>query len=73
MVASLFAKYTQQLIIEFVPKSDPKVTGMLSTREDIFSNYTIEEFEHAFSSYFTIIKKEPIEHSERTLYLMQKK
>jgi hypothetical protein len=44
------------LIIEFIPKSDTQIKKMLSTREDIFSNYTQQYFEKAFSNYFTIEK-----------------
>jgi hypothetical protein len=73
MIASLFADSVNQLIIEFVPKSDPKVTDMLRHREDIFDDYTKEEFEKEFSNYFVIVKKEIVSGSERTLYFMNKR
>jgi hypothetical protein len=72
MIASLFAESCNQLIIEFVPKSDPKVIEMLSNRKDVFEHYNLTEFEKQFSNYFTIIKKEIISGSERILYLMKK-
>ena len=72
-VAKFFAQLGQWLIIEFVPKSDPKVQTLLASRKDIFLQYTKEGFETAFSTQFDIIKQTPIEHSERHLYLMRKK
>ncbi|MFN5136369.1 MAG: hypothetical protein ACK5DG_13735 [Chitinophagaceae bacterium] len=72
MIAELLRNCCKTLIIEFVPKDDPKVQEMLSARKDIFNKYSKEDFELAFSEYFSIIKKATIPHSNRTLYLMQK-
>jgi len=69
-VADFLAKLCSWLIIEFVPKSDPKVQKLLSTREDIFPNYTRQGFENEFSRLFIIKRSEQIQNSERTLYLM---
>jgi hypothetical protein len=46
---------------------------MLRHREDIFDDYTKEEFEKEFSNYFVIVKKEIVSGSERTLYFMNKR
>jgi hypothetical protein len=70
MLAKYFSHLAPSLIIEFVPKSDSQVKRLLSTREDIFPNYTFEGFEAAFAEYFNIKKVEDIEGSERKLYLM---
>jgi ribosomal protein L11 methylase PrmA len=72
-IAEFFSHICKALIIEFVPKSDSQVVRLLSTREDIFSNYTLSGFEEAFSRYFRIIESEQIRDSERTLFLMEKK
>ncbi len=69
-IAEYFKSLSKQLIIEFVPKSDSQVKRLLSSREDIFPNYTLEGFETAFLKYFKIIKSQPVEGSERWLYLM---
>ena len=71
--ASFFSEFAKNLIIEFVPKSDSKVKILLSTREDIFPNYTEECFENEYSKYFDIIEKIKIDNTERTLYLMKNK
>lgn len=70
-VADFFSDLGQWLIIEFVPKSDSQVKRLLATREDIFPNYTKEGFEEAFSYYFNIKRQDPVQDSERTLYLME--
>jgi len=71
-IASLFGKICNSLIIEFVPKTDSQVQRLLVTREDIFSNYTQEDFEAEFSKYFKIEKSVRVEDTDRTLYLMRK-
>jgi len=70
-LADFFAGLGRWLIIEFVPKSDSQVQRLLSTRVDIFSDYTREGFETAFSERFAIREAAPVEGSERTLYLME--
>jgi ribosomal protein L11 methylase PrmA len=70
-LAQFFAARTKWLVIEFVPKSDSQVKRLLSSRKDIFPNYTREGFEAAFSERFKIHQAEPIHDSERTLYLME--
>lgn len=72
-IADFFSKISKMLIIEFVPKSDSQVMRLLSSRKDIFPDYTQSHFEHHFKSYFNILTSTNINDSERTLYLMQKK
>jgi hypothetical protein len=59
--------------MEFVPKEDSQVKILLSTRKDIFPQYTIEGFESAFLPYFEMVKKVPVEGSLRVLYLLKNK
>jgi ribosomal protein L11 methylase PrmA len=70
-IAKLFSGMTRWLVIEFVPKADSQVVRLLTTREDIFENYTRQGFEDAFLQYYTIEKTAPIPESERLLYLMK--
>ena len=72
-IASYFARLAEHLIIEFVPKSDPKVKILLATREDIFPAYTQEGFENAFSGCFEILDTHPVKGSDRTIYLMRRR
>ncbi len=71
MIAEFFAQLCRFLIVEFVPKDDSQVKRLLATREDIFPNYTQEEFEKEFARYFSTLKSEKIKGSKRTLYLMK--
>jgi len=70
-VAALFARLSQWLIIEFVPKTDSQVQRMLATRADIFSDYTQEGFERAFGTFFEFVRCEPVAESTRLMYLMR--
>lgn len=71
MIASFFAEIARHAIVEFVPKDDPMVQKLLVTREDIFADYTRNEFERAFGERFAIERAEPIEGSQRVLYLLR--
>ena len=71
-VASYFADLGENLIIEFVPKSDSQVKRLLASRLDIFPDYTLEGFRKAFAQRFVILDEKPVEGSERTLFLMKR-
>lgn len=72
-IVSFFKKLCKWLIIEFVPKDDEMVKKFLSVREDIFTDYTKENFEKEFSNAFKIHECVKIRDSKRVLYLMEKK
>jgi hypothetical protein len=71
-IAEYFANLSGKLLIEFIPKDDANTQILLRSREDIFSDYNQSNFENEFNKLFTIIAKEKINSSERTLYLMEK-
>lgn len=54
-------------VIEFVPKSDPTVIGMLRLREDIFGDYTEETFLDAIRRRADVVKSERVTVSGRLL------
>ena len=72
-IVQFLSRICSWLIIEFVPKDDGQVQRLLANRQDIFSNYNQDCFEHAFEARFDILEKKNIEKSKRTLYLMKKK
>lgn len=72
-IAEYFSRLCEDLIIEFVPKTDSQVQHLLVTRKDIFTEYCEKKFEEEFEKYFSIKLKENIIDSERKLYLMRKK
>ena len=72
-VARFFARLGSNLIIEFVPKSDPQVVRLLRAREDIFDTYTQSDFEASFQTFFSIASQESVGSDGRVLYLMNRK
>lgn len=72
-VAKMLASLGNTLVIEFIPKEDSQVTHMLSSREDIFPEYTQAGFETAFSECFTLEESSAIEGTQRRLYRMKKR
>ena len=72
-LASFFASICNTLIIEFVPKEDPKVQGMLQWRKDIFTAYTEEKFEEAFALHFLLEQKIIVTGSQRNMFVYRKK
>jgi len=55
-------------VIEFVPKEDPMVQGMLRNREDIFSGYSIEAFRQTLGNHADIVRETVVGESGRTLF-----
>jgi len=73
MIAQWLSALSDNLVIEFVPKSDHQVRVLLATRDDIFPDYTEQGFEGAFSEYFDIVEKRSVLESDRAIYLMSVK
>jgi hypothetical protein len=71
-LSAYLAELGRQLIIEFVPKSDPRVAEMLAARRDIFDEYSLDGLRHAFGAYWQLVEEEPIEDSQRTLLLFRR-
>lgn len=71
-LAAFFSRISKWLIIEFVPKRDPRVQEMLATRRDVFSEYDRETFESRFGQHFKSRQRVGIRDSGRTIYLMQR-
>ena len=64
-----FGQYT---LVEFVPKKDPMVQGLLKYREDVFEDYNEENFINIVSSKATIISTNSISESSRKLFVIKK-
>ena len=72
-IAEFFARCGGRLIVEFIPKEDSQVRRLLSSRKDIFPDYTREGFEEAFQQVYRIEEAVPIPESARIIYLMKAK
>ena len=74
LIAKLFHQITDKyLLIEFVAKSDVKVKTMLAHRNDIFDDYTTENFIKIFEHLFTLVEETKLLGQERVLYLWERK
>jgi SAM-dependent methyltransferase len=58
----------RDVLVEFVPKDDPKVQVLLATREDVFAGYTLDAFEAAAARHATVVDRHPLRGSGRVLY-----
>lgn len=72
-IVDLFKDHCQNLVIEFIPLSDPKAQELLHNRENIFENLSQTDFEENFRRHFELLKSDKIKGSERILYLMRNK
>lgn len=68
-VARLFRQLAPVAVLEFVPKEDSQVRRLLSAREDIFPDYTLEGCIQAFRSEYLAVEATPIPGTTRTLLL----
>jgi hypothetical protein len=68
-IVRFMARLAEHVIIEFIPKADSQVAGMLASREDVFPEYCEREFETAFAKIFTLVEKIPLQDSRRIVYL----
>ena len=71
-IAGIFHQTSRHLIIEFIPKEDVKIKIMLQQKKDIYPGYSEENFVASFSNFFSIVEKQTIPGSLRTLYLMKR-
>ena len=72
-IARFLCELSQNLVIEFVPKSDSQVKKLLESRKDIFGTYDEETFIREFEKFYMIKAKEKVIDSERTIFWMVRK
>ncbi len=71
-IAGFFSEIAKSLIIEFIPKDDPQVEGLLRFRKDVFSEYTKRNFETAFRKHFTEKRSELVRETGRIIYYYER-
>jgi hypothetical protein len=59
-------------VVEFVDKTDPAVQRMLALREDIFPDYSIDEFEVELRQHARITRMARLSETGRTLYAYER-
>ena len=72
-IAGFLADLSENLIIEFVPKSDSQVKILFESRKDIFGVYDEDNFIREFEVFYNISAKEKVDGSERTIYWMKRR
>ena len=71
MTADFLSRIGRTLVIEFVPRTDSQVVGMLSRMPTANDRYTQDLFEREYAGHFTIVDAQPIPGSDRRLYRMR--
>jgi ribosomal protein L11 methylase PrmA len=72
-IADFFVSLTaRHLIVEFVDKNDAMWKRLTAIREDIYDDYSQENFEKTFLRYFLLKKKSPLQMGTRILYFFEK-
>ncbi len=70
-IAEFLAMLGRDLVIEWVPKEDPQVQRLLSSREDIFPRYHEAGFVEAMSTRYRLEAREPVGTTGRVLFLFR--
>jgi len=60
-------------VVEFVPKSDPMVQGLLALREDVFPEYGQAAFEQALAGRAEIVAQAGVSGGDRRLYHFERR
>ncbi len=66
-------KSGSHLVLEFVPREDSQVERMLAARDDIFDDYSFEDFKANFSKYFDELELFEIKDSLRKCFFFVKR
>lgn len=69
-IAQLFRQLGRSLVVEFIPKNDPKIQDMLQHKKDVYFDYSDTSFRMAFAPYFRVLDEQLVGSSGRTLFLM---
>jgi len=72
-LAETFSEFSPLLIIEFVPKNDPRVDLLLANRDDIFDDYNEDAFLKAFQEKMIVLERTMLQGTGRILFLMKRK
>jgi hypothetical protein len=72
-IAEVFSKLSANyLIVEFIPKEDRKVKGLIQTKPQRAQDYNLESFKASLASYFEHMDTKTLTSSTRILILLKK-
>jgi ribosomal protein L11 methylase PrmA len=63
---------TQMVVIEFIGKGDPMFQRLVRGRERLYEDITEARFEDCLRRRFEVVRRQPLEGADRTLYLLRK-
>jgi hypothetical protein len=69
---SWLSEQSDQLVFEYVSRSDDKVRTLLRNKEDKYSDYSRERLESALGSHYEIARQQSLESGNRHLYWCRK-
>ncbi|MGJ8685607.1 MAG: class I SAM-dependent methyltransferase [Nonlabens sp.] len=75
MSAVFFKSLSPYLIIEFPDREDSWVQFILDSKRDarhLFDDYNLAHFEESYAKHYSIVKKEQIPNTHRTLFLLKR-
>ena len=72
-IADWFARLAPEAVVEFVPKDDPMVRFLLSSREDVFPGYTLDGFRAAMAPAWETVAEVPLDDSTRVLFHLRRR
>lgn len=72
-IMELLSLMARTAVVEFIPKNDSQVKRMLLTRDDVFSHYSLEQFQCECERHFTICRVEELRDSCRLLFMLRAK
>ncbi len=70
-IVDLLAGFAPSALVEFVPREDSQARRLLASREDIYGDWTLENFADALGHRFRKVRMMPISESLRTLILVR--
>lgn len=72
-ISEVLSKLGKFIIVEFIPKEDSQTQKLLSSRNDVFSQYSLSNFRHIFKEDFFLLEEIQIRNSLRTIFLLERK
>ena len=73
-IRDLFAALAQKhLVLEFVPTDDVMFRKLIEFRVNLFADVTLDRCLEVFGEKFTLLRREPVQNSPRTLLLFEKR
>ncbi len=72
-IVHFLASISQQLIVEFVPKDDIQAQKLLKHKQDVYDDYTVDNFEALIREVFQIYDKKRLNQTKRIIYNLIRK